>query len=262
MVRDFQGVLLDLYCLVRFVPLRLGGWMGGRQLEQLFVDYCLAHNVGTWQGPFNSALFGIPPASGQTYEIDGGVSWREACMLFEMKAYDDVVPREQIMTFNQKSLEFYLSLARESRFTEFWRVFMSRGSTSESVRRFCYFWRIVTVDPDLIPLPVVIRVLRSDHGQEYFSTSVLAEAERVLGPLSEPLSSVFRMNDERTELNLSIRGLPSKAVLRDAVDMHKQLSDEILGVLEEENPRHLEDMADRLLRRMGRRWVVRTERAA
>lgn len=96
--------------------------------------------------------------TGLAHELDLGITDRRYSQcIFELKyrqAGD--LSKDDLLIFNQKVIDFYLSLARSEEPPDIYRVFITnmRG-LDDGFRQFCYTWGIGLVEPTLYPLPAL-----------------------------------------------------------------------------------------------------------
>jgi hypothetical protein len=239
----------DLYCVVRFYNFRSKEGVGrGHELQDVFQKYCLSQGIELVERRGNLTCFGRKGISGLGHEVDGTVQSDERKILIELKAYTYDVPKHQVMLFNEKSLDFYLAFVKEGKPCPLHRVLISDSSMNTEVRRFCYTWRIIIVEPQILPLPVVLEYSRHPKWEKYFDFPILQEIERVLPKYSVSLDNLLEGQDESLQfLTLRKSALPSLRDLEEIEEIHLSMSEELLQVIEEEDPDHFEIHAEHLL---------------
>jgi hypothetical protein len=105
-------------------------------------------------------------------------------LIMEAKAYGNQGPsKEDLMFFDRKTFDLYVSRRRAGNPGHHYRVLASTQAIDRSLRKYCYLYNIVAVDPGLIPLPVLSRMARRPSASLFFQKALLAEFIR-LGQLA------------------------------------------------------------------------------
>jgi hypothetical protein len=209
------------------------------------VNYCTIKNIQLRSQPGSKTLFGCPSASGLRHEVDVGLVAMEGRLFLELKAYSEDIPKNEVMIFNEKSLDYFLSFVLYRDFKPFYRILVSHTPISPEVRKFCYLWKIITVDPDLLPIPTILRVITNDDADEYFDDLTIREGERILSPLVKPLDGLLKLCtiENKEVMLMDIKSILTTSELDDAVEAHEELSDVILKIVEDNNPGYFENLA-------------------
>jgi hypothetical protein len=132
---------------------------------------------------------GYRSASGLIHENDGVIVAPDLTVHVEAKHLTDVVPKNEVLVFNQKGLDYFAAEAVDLRRRPFYRVLISGGPVSDEVRSFALLWGIVLVDPDRLPLPVLHWIVGSSLAMpEHLRRSALTlwrEVPRFVTPLQD-----------------------------------------------------------------------------
>lgn len=238
------------YMLARFHPPRLAGWLGGRQWER-WASMTLTP-AGAWmrQGPGSLTLFGRPAASGLSHELDGAGICDRGTLITEAKAYGRSSPtKADVMLFDRKTFDLFLQRRRGGEAGPHWRVLVSASPIHEHLRKYCYLYGIVAVEPDVIPLPILLRMASRAIAEQYFSDVILGELVRLGEPASGPLEARY-VPDGPNHLRFDLRTF-NVGALNDLLWLQQTMTADLLELVDEERPGYFEDRADELLVRLG-----------
>lgn len=140
---------------------------------------------------------GLPAFSGLFHEHDLGVIDGPQLVVLELKHRSrGRVSKDDLLLFNQKTLDFDLALIRAGTRARVVRVFVTNDQAlKDSLRAFCVQWGIILVDPLLPPIPVLISAFRDFDGTSVAKGSAgfdagLIAAER-LGRAMRPLDRIL-----------------------------------------------------------------------
>ena len=229
-----------MYLLARFNPPRFSGWQGGREWEQAALG---ALGLRPRQGPGSLKLFGSGSASGLSHEIDGAGAGRDWTLIHEAKAYSGRGPsKEDLFCFDRKTFDLYVARRRASEECEHWRALISAGPIDDGLRQFCYLYGIVAVDPELIPLPMLVRMAARQNADLYFQDRILGELVRLGEVACGPMES-FYTPEGRHRLCLDMRKLMTKADLGDLLWLQREVTEDLLELVDREQPCYFEDRA-------------------
>jgi hypothetical protein len=134
----------------------------GRALERAFYRLCAFAGLRLTERAGSRTLRGVRSASGLQHESDAVIGAADITVHVEMKSLFGDVPKNDLMLFNQKGIDFILSDAHEIRSRPCYRVFLSRTPLSFEARRFAAIWGIAVVEPDRLPLAVLHWLVGSD----------------------------------------------------------------------------------------------------
>lgn len=235
-----------LYCICRFYPFKTDGAKKGKELEQIFLDYCISQRIQPSERCFT--LFGFISWSGIHHEVDSAVQQSDTGIHFEFKAYEHNVVKDQIMIFNEKSIDYFFSIISHNPKFNFYRVFVSDSPLDTNATRLCYLWNIIVVQPEILPIPVILKYFRDPLWEDRVEAVLLSEGERILGKFMRPLNSLLSPIKIPQKYVLSI---PTSHEIDEVQDAHKVMSQELLEAIESYEPDHFEQYASKILENMG-----------
>jgi hypothetical protein len=230
----------NMYLLARFSPPEANGWEGGRQWESAALR---ALGSGVRQGPGSLKLFGHQAASGLNHELDGAKAGKGWTLVHEANAYARRSPsKDELLSFDRKTFDLFISRRKAGEEDNHWRAFVSAGSIDDDLRRYCYFYGIVAIDPELIPLPMLLRMAARPNADVYFQDRILGELVR-LGELACAPMEAHYVPEGRHRLCVDLRLLMTKTDLDDLLWLQREVTEDLLELVDRERPGYFEDAA-------------------
>jgi hypothetical protein len=118
-----------------------------------------------------------------------------------------------------------------------------------AVQKYCYLYGIIAVEPDVLPLPLLLRMASRPAARRFFQGGLLADFLRLGAAAGGPLESRF-VPEGRTYLRFDVSMLPDQD-LEDLLWLQQELSADVLELVDQERPGHFEERADRLIYQLG-----------
>lgn len=235
-----------LYVLTRFHPPALSSWLRGRTWERWAAQTLGAAGAWITQTPGSLTMFGARPASGLRHEIDGGGACGSWTVALEAKAYGDRGPsKSDVCIFDRKTFDLYVSRRRSNELGPHYRVMVSTQPFDAAVIKYCYLYGIVFVDPNLIPLPLLLRIASRPMAGSYFQDGILSELVRLAEPACGPLENRF-VPDGPHQLRFDTRVFSDRE-LSDLLWVHRTMTSELLETIDIEAPGFYEKRAEELV---------------
>jgi hypothetical protein len=195
-------------------------------------------------------LFGTRSASGLGHELDGCGARGSSTLILEAKAYGGHGPsKEDLMFFDRKTFDLYVARRRAGEEGPHYRVLASTLGMERSVRKYCYLYGIIAVEPDLLPLPVLLQIAGRSAARRFFQGGLLSDFLRLGTAACGPLESRF-VPEGRNHLRFDISLLPEQD-LEDLLWLQQELSADVLELVDQERPGHFEGRADQLIHTLG-----------
>jgi hypothetical protein len=239
-----------MYVLARFYPPRPKGWLGGRLWERWTSK--VLQPTGAWvgQGAGALTLFGSGSASGLAHEIDSAGARNDWTLICEAKAYKRVSPSKMdAFYFDRKTFDLYVARRLSGQAGPHWRVLVSAGPIKDALRRYCFLYGIITVDPEVIPLPVLLRMAGRPTADMFFQDTILAELVR-LGEIACGSMESRYVPEGSQHLRFDMSKL-NRRDLDDLLWLQKTVSDEFLDLVDQKCPGHFENHADEIISQLG-----------
>src|SRR5438128_3515720 len=146
----------DMFALVRCWDPQLCGPERGRAFETLFCEYCRRRGLPLSELPGSRTLLFKSSASGFLHENDAVIATPEITVHLELKHLSSSVDKTALMIFNQKGLDFLAADNPALRSRPLYRVLLSGGPLCHEARVFAAQWGILTVEPDRLPLLLLL----------------------------------------------------------------------------------------------------------
>jgi hypothetical protein len=127
----------------------------GRAFEAALYTLCERDHLCLNERAGSRTLCGTISASGLRHESDGVIGCADLILHVETKHLTEEVSKNDLMIFNQKGLDFVLTGDPRLRTRPLYRMFLSGRPLSREARRFSVLWGIITIEPDLMPLPIL-----------------------------------------------------------------------------------------------------------
>lgn len=243
LVADFT---LNCWLLARAANSSCFSPVEGRVWEQSIGDLLRRPDLPNRQRAGRTTLFGTPAASGVPHELDACASGGGRTLVVECKSQTSSVTKADAALLHEKTLDFYCAKPQLFSRERWWRILASSTPVSESVRAFCVSLGIVLVEPEHLPLPVLLRTASRPGADMYFREPLLQDAVR-LGERAQLALQERWAYDAQTE---RIRFKPTIFIpgeIRDLLWLQKELGSDILDVYDLYRPGLLELKSERLL---------------
>ena len=240
-----------MYLLARFRPSVPAGWRAGRWWEQTALAAMKVTGAHACQGPGNLTLFGRGSASGVSHETDGAGAGRGWTLMHEAKAYSGRGPsKEELLCFDRKSFDLFVERRRAGEEGYHWRAFVSAGPIGDDLRRYCYLYGVVAIDPELLPLPVLLRMAARPNADLYFEDRILGELVRLGEAACGPFEARY-VPEGRRRLCLDLGGMMTAADLNDLLWLQREVTADLLEFVDREWPGYFEERAAEIAGRCG-----------
>jgi hypothetical protein len=238
------------YLLARFHPPALTGAAGGRAWERWAASALGASGSWVRQGPGQLRLFGTRSASGLGHELDGCGARGSPTLILEAKAYGDDGPsKNDLMFFDRKTFDLYVARRRAGEQGPHYRVMASTQGMDPALRKYSFLYGIVMVEPDVMPLPMLLRVAGRPVACQFFQAGLLTDFLRMAPAACGPLESRF-VPDGSNNLRFDMSMLPDQD-LEDLLWLQRELTADVLELVDQERPGHFEGRADQLIHTLG-----------
>ena len=237
-------ILKDAYLYARFHE-SIRDDLCGRTWERIVNRLLPTSSVELRQGPGQCLVFGLPSHSGWRHEIDGAATYRDQALVVESKALrSSALDKSQVLTFDRKTFDYYVSLRRAGRESILHRAMISAYPVSEEIYRYSYVYGLQIVSPDYLPLPYLRRVLGGPNSGERFSKVQLNEFERLAAKACGTLEEIFRPNKRCLIFDMDRFGSNE---VDDLLWLHQELSNDVIEFADDRFPGYFEDRFESLV---------------
>jgi len=244
--RELYALSLDLFSIVQYWEPNASGAKRGRLFEGLLCRLSRKIKLPMTEQPGSRTIRGVRAASGIMHENDAILAFPEFTVQFELKHLTGAVSKNDLLIFNQKSIDFLMAEDRRIRRLPLFRIFLSGGLLSAGARRFATHWGICVIEPDRLPL-LLLHYLsgRAIDSLRYVSLAEQDEAwqeiPRFLLPIQPLLSRAGKILDSDEAL---LGDLKTDWVLN---ELQRVTGDHYWNAMDELDPFWLEDCFDHIM---------------
>ena len=250
---------LDCWLLARATNGSCISPVEGRVWERAIGDMLRRPELPNRQRAGLTTLFGTPAASGVAHELDACASGGGRTIVVECKSQASGVTKSDAALLHEKSLDFYWAKPQLFSRERWWRILASSTPVSESVQVFCVSLGVVLLDPEHLPLPVVLHTASRPIADMYLREVLLQDAvrlgERALLALQERWVYDALAGDFRLKPTIL---MPRE--IRDLLWLQQELGSDILDLYDLHRPGVLELRSERLLQALPPHVVAQLAR--
>ena len=221
----------------------------GRVWERTVADLLPRSRLPNRQRSGLTTLFGTSAASGVAHEIDACASGGPTVILVECKSQLAGPSKADAAVFHEKTLDFYFARPRHFAQQRWWRVIVSSTPVPESVRAFCVALGLVVTEPDLLPLPCVIRMASRLGADIHLRETLLQDLLRISEYAHVSLQKRWRFDPCSAEIHFK----PNPPFLKEIDDLlwlQEELSCDIMDLYAAHRPDALKRQAQELVRKL------------
>jgi hypothetical protein len=124
----------------------------GRLFEQVFYRYCDAKGLPLSERAGSRTLNYAYSASGYLHESDGVIATPDINVHIELKHLTQPVAKIDLVSFNQKGLDFLAGENAKVRNKPLFRVLITATPVDTTARIFAVQWGIMLIEPNRLPL--------------------------------------------------------------------------------------------------------------
>ena len=240
----------DAWLLASHAPPGNAGLPDGRSWEQSVAAVLVTTGFGRRQGPGTTTLLGATSASGVAHELDGagqalgpqGTAWDETAIL-ESKAVTSL-NKTEVTNFWAKVFDFYAEAVPSAGAASWHAILVSAGTVSPALRKLCAQRAVVLVDPERIPLPVLLWMAGRPNADDRLPGPLLAECLRLGTPAVASIQQRWPVLSDGT-IAFDPRWWNASS-LADLCFIHDELSGAVLDLCDRDMPGALEGRAGAL----------------
>jgi hypothetical protein len=153
--RDLYALVFDLFAIAQCWHPNVHGPARGRLFEQIVCRYARSEELPLAEQPGSRSVRGVFAASGFMHENDAVIAFPDFTIHLELKHLIGDVPKNELLIFNQKGIDYLMSENSRLRRLPFYRILLSGGLVNPAARRFALQWGIIVIEPDRLPLLMV-----------------------------------------------------------------------------------------------------------
>lgn len=233
----------DLFAIVRcWTAPKCTGPERGRLFEQVFYHYCYSKRLPLSEAAGSRTLNGAYSASGFMHESDGVIATPDVNVHIELKHLKQPVTKLDMVSFNQKGLDFLAGDNATLRRKPLFRILTTATPAMTAAKVFAVQWGILLIEPNDLPLlPLYILAKRAVGSKR----SSVCE-QRIV---NEVPSMVVPAQERIRQFASILRGphpLVSKARIEWILDAQSHYGTRFWRMLDAEEPSWIEDRYDEL----------------
>lgn len=217
----------------------------GRTWERAVSDLLSFADMPNRQLGGLTTLFATPASSGVRHELDICASGGGRVIIVECKSQIAGITKGDAALIHEKTLDFYYTNPEQFSHERWWRILVSSNPVTHSVRTFCVHLGLILVDPDLLPLSVLLytasRPVADMHLREPLLQDAIYLGEKAHLALQEKW--IFNRQSKKIELDPNV--LNSKDI-QELLWLQKELGTDILDLYDLHRPGQLERRSQRL----------------
>lgn len=242
--------LLDLvarsYAVVEVGGLEGCGAQRGRDFEQLFYDLCDRRGVRFCERAGARTVAENRAASGFMHEVDGATRAASCITHWELKHLSVQVPKNELLIFNGKGLDFLQGSRPLAARTPMLRFLLSGASVRDECRYFSVQWGIMIVEPFRLPLPLLYEAVARGAADCLTPAECDVVRERVFWACRSLQAAVAELHQwgAGTSNGGSRCGPDALRVAKEVIDAQEQIGATVLDYLDEHHHDWLDDAAE------------------
>lgn len=177
-------------------------------------------------------------ASGCKHEVDASAWGRSGCVILECKAQRGGVHKSDLATFDCKVFDYYCGNLEAAKIERWWKMMASVMPVAEGTRRLGLQNGVVICDPNLLPLPVVLRAASRPTADMYLRAPLLQEMVRLGERACAPMQDRWQI---QASMDLLFRPMIwTKSELDDLLWLQAELTGDLLDLYDTHAPGRLE----------------------
>lgn len=222
----------------------------GRMFEQMFYKYCEMRNLPLVETAGSRTLNGVRAASGLLHENDAVIATPNLNIHVELKHLSEPVRKIDLVSFNQKALDFLAADDARIRKKPLIRILASGTSLEPAARMFAAQWGILAIEPDRLPL------LAIEHFAVHHARDCGAEIDGAAQILSETRYVVVPLQERVRMLAAALDGAPTlgKFRIERILQLQERYGSYCWRMLDRQIPMWIETRYKKILKASGVRF--------
>lgn len=189
---------LDFFSIINFWQPTSKGIDRGRDFEKIFKEYCEINKFRLSESSGSRTLDGIKSASGFKHENDAVLTTPDFIIYFELKSLTEELKKNELLIFNQKGIDFFISEKYRLKKIPLYRIIISNYILTQEARCFCLYWGIIIIEPDRLPLILIELMTQYDIAinagiNDHQINEIFSNATAVNKPLQEVIKHIYQI---------------------------------------------------------------------
>lgn len=188
------------------------------------------------------------------HEVDGATRAVRCITHWELKHLTTDLPKNELLIFNSKGLDFLQGFSPHFAKTPFLRFLLSGGNVRDVCRYFAVLWGIMLIEPERLALPLLYEAVARGGAACLSAADCDAVRYRVLWSCRSLQSVVRELADWSSSTGSVMRNRCGPSMLRcakEAMDIQEQIGANVLDYLDEHFPDWIDELADETWREVG-----------
>jgi hypothetical protein len=241
--------LLDVVART-YAIVQVGGIAGtgpgrGRNFEQVFYKLCSGKNIHLCEKAGARTLAETRAASGIAHEVDGATRSIDCVTHWELKHLTDLVPKNEFLIFNGKTLDFLQGSKRLFAGIPLHRFFLTGSNVRDDCRYYAVLWGIMIIEPDRLPIPLLYDAIARGASVVLSDADCHAVRERLVlacRPLQAVIDDLHRWLSKKSDD--CICGPNALRIAKEVVDIQEQIGPLVIDYLDEVYPDWIDNLAE------------------
>jgi len=232
-----------------FAVVHVGGIQGlgaerGRAFERIFYALCERCGLRLTERAGARTVAGQRSASGFAHEVDGAMRSASCISHWELKHLNGAVPKNELLIFNGKGIDFLYGSDRLIARTPVYRFLLSGGDVRHECRTYAVLWGINVIEPDLLPLALLCEAVARGLVGDLSSAEIEAVNNQGRSACRD-LQSVLRDISAWTGMTPATRlGDAARLLCNEILDLQEQLGRIAFDCIDERFPDWLDELAE------------------
>lgn len=249
---NLLDVVARAYAIVECGGLTGYGPQRGRNFEQLFYDLCERRGLQLSERAGARTVAQSKSASGFAHEVDGASRELKCITHWELKHLSSAVPKNELLVFNGKGLDFLQGSQPLGARTPMRRFLLTGGSTTDECRAFSVLWGIMIIEPFRLPLPLLYEAVARGALDKLTAPECDIVKERVFWGCRTLQYVVKELNEWSSGAAGPSRCGPyARHVANEVLDAQEQLGPVVVDYLDEVAGDWLDDAAEQTWKDVG-----------
>jgi hypothetical protein len=133
--------------------------LAGRLLERAFYRLTETSGMQLCETAGSRSLFKFKSSSRYGHEIDGSISEQAGLSVWELKNLVGCVPKNDLLIFNSKILDYYQSFDRFFSAIPLYRLLLTTSNVALECRHYGACTGIIIIDSHLMPMPLLYEAI-------------------------------------------------------------------------------------------------------
>ncbi|MEW6379588.1 MAG: hypothetical protein AB1611_08260 [bacterium] len=259
-LREFNPLLspnlLDIvaraYALIEVGGLTGCGAQRGRNFEQLFYKLCRSRSIHLCEKAGARTVAGNRSASRLPHEVDGIIHSSACVTQWELKHLSTEVPKNELLIFNGKCLDFLQGSQPYLAQTPVLRFLLTGSNLRDECRYFAILWSIMVIEPFRLPVPLLYEAVARGAAECLSSADCDVVRDRICWACRSLQSVIKELFHWTTVPEGPVKCGPGVIrIAREILDVQEQIGATVVDYLDEHFPDWIDNAAEETWHAVG-----------